>query len=133
MATNAGRLRHPFITGLDFDRVMIILQRERQRMKKTVVGFRHPFANVVMRQMTVIANGHMMVTALLPGIHMLLHDVAVHTRLRIVAQIAGALAVSECESADTQKESHSDRKEQTQVLSPSAPADRFFRLVRSLF
>ena len=96
MATDAGRLSDSSVAGLDPNWIVIVLQSERQRMKKAVVGFRHPFSNVVMWQVAIVADGNMMMTAVLPRIHMLLHDMTVNTCLWIVAQIARPFAVAKC-------------------------------------
>lgn len=53
-------------------------------MKEAVVGLGDPFTNSVMRKMTVVANGDVVVTTVLPCLNMFLHNVTVRTRLGIV-------------------------------------------------
>ena len=55
--------------------------------------------------MTIIANGNVVMTAVLPGVHVLLHDVAIYTRFRVVAQIAGSASVAKGESPDASEQS----------------------------
>lgn len=62
-------------------------------MKEPIVGFRDPFADEVMWHMTVIANSHRVVTAVLPGIHGVVHDMAVDAGFRIVAKVAGTFGI----------------------------------------
>ncbi|QDS94159.1 hypothetical protein FF011L_29370 [Roseimaritima multifibrata] len=99
VAIDASALRDASITRFDLNRVLIVAQGECQRVEKSVVRFSHPFANEVVGQMAVVANRDMMMTALLPRIHVVLHDMAIHTGLWVVAQIAGSVAISESEHA----------------------------------
>ena len=100
VAVQARALRHAPIARLDLNRLVKVLQRERQRMKKSVVSLRDPFADRMVRQVTVVADGHMPMAGILPGVVVILHDVAVGATLRIVAQVADALAVAKGKNAD---------------------------------
>lgn len=82
---DTSALSHAMIARLDLDRVVVISQREGQRMEEAIVGFGDPFADRIMRQMTVIANCYMVVTGMLPRIEMLLHHVTVDAGLWIIA------------------------------------------------
>lgn len=104
MTINACALRDASVSRFDFDRLVIILKREGQRMEKTIVGFGYPLPHKIMWKVTVVANRHMVMAAILPGIHVLLHDVTVDTRFRIVAQIARAFAIPKREGPDTSKQ-----------------------------
>ena len=74
-------------------------------MKETVVSLRDPLSDGVMRQVTVVANGNVVMTALLPRIHVVLHDVTVDAGLGIIAEVAGPFSVPESERADTREQS----------------------------
>jgi hypothetical protein len=101
----AGGLGHTAIARLDLDGVVKILERKRQGMIKPVVGFDDPFLNGVVGEMAVIARGDAMMAGVLPGVEMILHDMAVGARLGIAAEIAGPFAVTEGESADAAQDS----------------------------
>lgn len=72
------------ITRFDLDRVFEVARRERERMKETVVGFGDPFADRVMREMTIVAGGDVMVARFKPAVILRLHHVAVRTRSGVV-------------------------------------------------
>lgn len=95
MTIDARALSHSSVARFYLNRVIVSAHRERQRVKETVVGFGDPLADRVVRQMTIVANCDMVVTALLPRIQMVLHHVTIHASLRIVAQVTGSLAVPE--------------------------------------
>ena len=99
VAIDAGALCYALVARLDLNWIAVATERECQRMKKSVISFGHPFADRMMWQMAIVADRDMMVAGVLPRIEMLLHRVAIDTRLRIVAEVAGALAIAECERA----------------------------------
>jgi hypothetical protein len=105
MAVQACFLRHAPIPGLNLNGFVEVLQSECQRVEKTIVRFCHQFAEQVMRQMTIVADGHMAVAGMLPGIVVSLHDVTVGARRRIAHQVAVALAIAEREYANATKNS----------------------------
>jgi hypothetical protein len=115
MAIEASVLRHPAIPRLDLYWFMKVLQREGQRMKKSVVGLGDPLADGMMRQVAVVTNCDMAMAGILPRVIVSLHDVAIRARRGIVAEIAPALTVTECERADAANDSkhyrYGDRKE----------------------
>lgn len=49
MTVNACSLRHAAIAGFDLNRIMVILECERQRMEETVVSLGDPFADRMVR------------------------------------------------------------------------------------
>ena len=104
VAIHASSLCHTPITRLDLNRLVEVFQRERQRVKKAVVGFRYQFANFVVGQVAIVANRHMTMAGLQPGIVMSLHDVAISTSRRIIAQIARAFAITEREQSHAAKD-----------------------------
>jgi hypothetical protein len=115
MAVEACALRYFSIAWLDLNWFMEVFQRERERVKESVVSLYDPFANRMVRQMAIIAHGDVPMARVLPGIVMTLHDVAVGAGRRVVAQIAPSLAVPERERADASEDAkqngQKDRKE----------------------
>lgn len=105
VAADASILRDFLIAGLGLDRVVVVVERECHRMEKPIVCFCNQVAGKFVRQMAIVADGDMMMAALLPGIKMVLHHVAVGTRLGIVTKVTGSLAVSERERTDPRKKS----------------------------
>ncbi len=77
-------------------------------MKQSVVGFRDPFADEVVREVAIIADRDVLMTALHPRIMVVLHHVAVDAGLRIVAQVTRTFAVTEGEGADTGEDAQGD-------------------------
>ena len=85
MATDAVGLENLGIAWLDADGLLEILEGEGLGMVITVAGFHEELVGkVVMRQMTVVADGVRMVGRVPPVVVFLAHDVAVHADLRIV-------------------------------------------------
>lgn len=110
VAIDASALRHSLIPRFDLNRIRETAHRECERMKEAVVSFRYPLADRIVRQMTVVAYGDMVVTALLPRIHMALHHVTVDTRLRIVAEVTGSLTIAERKPTDACQHAEHDCK-----------------------
>lgn len=104
MAVQTCILRHLPVARLDLNWLVIVIQGEGERVKKSVVSLGHPLANGVVRKMTIVTNRHSGVAAVLPGIVVVLHDVAVRTGLWIVAQVAGSFCITKGE--DTQAGQH---------------------------
>ena len=133
MAIEAGVLGDFTIPRLDLNRIVVIAKREGERMEKAVVRFRHVFAYEIVRQVTVVADGHMMMAAMLPGVVVFLHHVAVRTALGIVAEIAGPFAVAKRERANSRQQAKHEAKSDCSARQPGK-AFRFLcgrlRLVR---
>ena len=96
----ARALRHAPIARFDLNGFMKVFQSECQRMKKSVVSLRDAFSDKIVREVTVIADGHMPMTGILPRVKVILHDMAVGTTLWIIAQVADALAIAKGKNAD---------------------------------
>ena len=103
MAIQARVLRHAPIPWLDLNRLMEVLKRERHRMKKSVVGLRDPFSDGVMRQVAIVAYRDVAMRGILPRVVVPLHDVAICTALRIIAQVARPFAIAKRKGADSEK------------------------------
>src|SRR5262245_50132748 len=67
------------VVRCDLDRLLEVLQRERSRVTKPVLGLRHPLHDAGMRQMTLDAGRGVAMAALEPRVILLVHDVAIHT------------------------------------------------------
>jgi len=61
VAGNACPLSDAPVSRLDLDGLVKILKRERQRMIETVVGLGYQPAQMIVRQMAIVADGHMAV------------------------------------------------------------------------
>lgn len=120
-------LRHATVARLDLNRLVKVFERERQRMEKPVVGLGDPFADWVMRQVAIVADGDVTVARLFPGIKVPLHHMAVDAPLGIVAEVAGALAVSKGEEAQPREHPDADRQE-CEKSTLHSPAGRGRRL-----
>lgn len=110
MTIEASALRHAPVARLDLNRLMKILQRKRQRMKEPVVPLGDPFPDRMMREVAIVAHGHVPMTRVLPRVKMILHYVAVCASCRIVAQIAPPLAVAEGERPHPEQHADQDRR-----------------------
>src|SRR5262245_38671582 len=86
MTVQAGILSHAPVSRLNLNGLMKVFQRERRRMKEPVFSFRKPFADKVVREVTIIADGHMTMARILPRIKMILHHVTIGAGHWIIAQ-----------------------------------------------
>lgn len=103
VAVNTRTLRHFLVSWFNLNRFVVVVQCESDGMEETVVRLCDPFANKVMGKMAIITDSDVVMRAILPTVIMLLHDVAIRARLRIIAQVAGPLPVSKSKCADTSK------------------------------
>ena len=94
MAMETRILCHASVSRLDLNRVMEVFKRESEGMKESVVGLGCPFPNEVVGQMAIVTDGHTLMTRFLPRVVVVLHDMTVSTRLRIVAQVTGPLPIA---------------------------------------
>lgn len=122
MAVHACRLGHAPVTGLDLNGVVIVFQRKGQRVKEAVVGFHEPLGDRVVRQVTIVADGNVLMAGMLPRVVMALHHVAVRATLGIVAQVTCALAVAERERSKPGDDTNHDDEGEREVKPPSRPA-----------
>src|SRR5688500_15590123 len=110
MAVQACTLSYAPVAWLDLNGFMEVFERERERMKESVVTLYDPFADRVMRQVAIVAHGDVPMAGILPGVVMTLHDVAVGAGRRVIAQVAPAFAIAERERSDA----YEDAKEHGQ-------------------
>ena len=66
-------------------------------MKETIVRLGDPFAHRVVGEVAIVTGRHSGVTGVLPGIIGLIHDVTIHTGLRVVAEVTCSLPVAKSE------------------------------------
>jgi hypothetical protein len=104
MAIDASVLGDAAVSRLDSNRLVKILERERQRVEKPVIGLGDPMTNEVVWQMAIIAGGDVAVAGMLPGIVVPLHDMTVRARFGVAAQIAGAFAIAERKQSDAKQQ-----------------------------
>ena len=111
VAMPAGILRHRAAAGLHGNRLMEIAGCEGVRMPEAVIGLRPVFAKEVVRRVAIVAGRHRTVTGLHPGIIIILHDVAVSARFRVVREIRPAAGVNEGIATDScrQPKQHAER------------------------
>src|SRR5690606_28824036 len=82
-----------------------VLHCERQRVEESVIGLGIPLAEKVVRQVTIVAHGHMSMAARYPRVEVTLHHMAVRAPFGPIAQITRPLAVAEREGADSGEQS----------------------------
>ncbi len=85
---------------LDLNRFVKLARGKGERMKESVLCLGEIFCQKAMRGMAIIAGGDGPMAGLCPGVEVILHDVTVGARPRIVAQIRRTLRVCESVSAD---------------------------------
>lgn len=77
------------------------LKREAHRVMIAVASLGQVLREELRRHMAVVTRSHCMVWPLAPRIELIIHDVAIRTRARIVAEIRKALGVTKCEAANS--------------------------------
>lgn len=110
VAMQAGMLRDLAIARLDSQRLWVVVQCERQRVKETVIGLGYPLANRVVREMAVVTNGNIVMARLLPCVIRLLHDMTIDTCLGVVAQVAGPFSITKRERTQAEHNPQQDRE-----------------------
>ena len=106
MTFAAGVFRDPPAAFLDLDRLVEIARGERERMKKSVLGFSEILGDKPGRRVAIVAGRDRAVARLDPGIEMVLHDVAVGAGVGIVAEIGRALGIDEGETPEADDQTH---------------------------
>ncbi|QDT66417.1 hypothetical protein V22_36840 [Calycomorphotria hydatis] len=66
MAIDTSLLSDTSIAFFNHNRITVIIERERQRMKETVIGLGDPLADEIVWQMAVVTDRNVMMGALLP-------------------------------------------------------------------
>lgn len=100
VATQAIVLQDLPALCLHDDRLDEPLRREFLSVPPTVLGFGQVLGDEIVGQMTVDANGNLMVARLLPSVVLWPHDVTIHASLRVCPEVREALRVAERVAAD---------------------------------
>jgi hypothetical protein len=87
MTSHAILLQDAAILRTNHNGLMKILQSKPAGMPVAVIGLGHVFLDHVMRKVTLNARGRSVMTCLLPRIKLRLHDMTIHARLRVLAEI----------------------------------------------
>lgn len=98
-------LSNSLVPRLDLNGIVIILEGKCHGMEKSVVTLRHPLSDEIMRQVAIVTRSNVVMTAFLPSVEVILHHMAVNTRIRVIAEVAGTLAIAECECPQTSEDS----------------------------
>ncbi len=95
--------RHP-------DRFMKSVGCEIVGMPEAVRGLRHILADKTRRSVTIVADGDRVMTRLDPTVVLVVHDMAVSARFRVVAQVGIALGIDKREATnpDSRAQRHSE-------------------------
>ena len=112
MAVNACALSDSFIPRLDLNGIVIILKSKCNGVKEPVVALRHPLPHEIMRQVTIVTLGNVMMTTFLPTVEVILHHVTVDTSGWVVAEVACAFSIAKRKCSDAGKDSQHDREQQ---------------------
>ena len=99
------------VRALDHDGLMKILQREAFGMMPTVLGLGEVLAKEVVWQMAIHTVGNRVVTGLLPGVILRLHDVAIDADRWVVAHVREAFRVQEGIASHAEQDSDHYRQQ----------------------
>ena len=105
MALNAVVLQDAAVLFFDHDWFMKILQCESQRVVITVFGFGYVFGDERVGEVTVNADRHGVVTRLLPGVVLRIHDMAVYTGFGVSTQIRQTFGILKCKQTNADEQS----------------------------
>src|SRR5262249_35162440 len=103
-------LRDVTVACGDLDRLLEVLERERDGMPKAVIRLRDPLGKPRGGQMTVDTRGHVAMPALHPGAVLLVHHVTVDARARIRGQVGQSSGVPEGEQPHAGEDPHGARE-----------------------
>jgi len=110
MTPDADFLKDLRVAFFDHDRFVEILQCEALRMVITVLGFGDVLADQIMRNVAVIADGDVMMAGLLPGVVLVIHDVAIGAGFGVVGKISEGVGVRDgiADNAERTANDHGD-------------------------
>ena len=110
MAVTARLLGDLAIVIRNLNGVWVIAGGEGQRMEKAISSLAIPLADkAVVRRVAVVANGHIAVRRLQPGVVLILHDVAIGTRFGIAGEIRRPLRIVKRIRSNSPRTSHQRR------------------------
>lgn len=93
VAPHAIRIQDGFAARAHADRLVEIIQRKSLGMQKTTLGFHDVFRHERFWSMAIVARGDSVMTRFLPAIVLIVHDMTVFARCRIIGQIRCTLAI----------------------------------------
>lgn len=108
VTTNAVLLEKARVALRYLNRLMEVLQGERSGVIPTVDGLGDILSEPIVRRVTVVTDGHVMVSRLFPGGEDIVHHVTVHAGLRIVREVREALGVAEGEEPEPEQQPRED-------------------------
>ena len=111
VAFTAGVLGHAQAARLNLDRIVKLAGGEGKRMKEAVLGFGEILGQKSGRRVTIVAGRDRAMTGFDPTIEMVLHDMAVGARSRVVSQIGCAVGIGKGESAEPCGRAENKRKQ----------------------
>ena len=100
VAVAARKFRDPTIAFRHPDRFMKSVGCEIVGMPEPVRGFRHVLADKTRRSMTIVADGDRVMTRLDPTVVLVVHDMAVGARFRVVTQVGITLGIDKREATN---------------------------------
>src|SRR5262245_33403935 len=122
MALYAVVLKDAGVLLVDADGFVKILQREARGMPEAVLGLGQPFRQALVRQMAVRTVRVGVMAGPLPALVLVAHDVAVHARGGVAAEVRRAFRVPEREHAETEQDADERAQHhEWQTKSKSAP------------
>jgi len=108
MAADAVVLQNRRVSFLDANRLLEVLESESLGVVVAVFGLGDPLIQTALGQVAVDTTGHRVMTRLLPGVELGLHDVAVDTGLRILAEVGQAFGVVKGEGSCPNEHCHEE-------------------------
>ena len=132
MTFSAGILRHAFAARLHANGIVKMARSKGERMKKTVIRFGEILSEHAGWRVAIVAGCDGTMAGFDPTIEMVLHDVAIGARSRIVAQVRRAFCIDESVSAETRRASHHQRdSDPQQNRQPGRPGDKLWGVLGS--
>lgn len=125
---DAGALCHATVARLDADGLVKVVEGEGEGMEKPVVRLRDPFADGMMGKVAIDADRGCVMTRVLPRVVIVLHDVAVHARSGVAAQITGTVSVTESEETKSARQTQRSREDEIHAARDGEGANSTFWL-----
>ncbi len=115
----AVRIQYRGIRGLDANGLVKIHQCEGNRVMISVAGLGRPFADEIVRHVTVATDSKGVMAGFLPAVIFAAHDVAIDASLWIVRQIGCPAGVEKRIAACTQENSNYCTQQQFHIMKNS--------------
>ena len=114
-----GALGDAPVAWFDLDRLVKSTGRECERMEKAVVGLGDPFADRVVREVTVVADRNVPVARRKPGIVVPVHHMTVDAGCRVMTQVTRTLPVAEGKESNSRKNAQKHGQPQREESRPA--------------